>query len=78
MYEVGDVVKLNSGGPDMTVRRADDDGVLCRWFRQTTTPVTPGNGAQDYLVCDYDEVRCDTFGKGELTLVRKGAGPCSK
>jgi uncharacterized protein YodC (DUF2158 family) len=30
--KVGDVVRLNSGGPDMTVLAVDETGVLCTWF----------------------------------------------
>jgi uncharacterized protein YodC (DUF2158 family) len=31
-FEVGDVVSLNSGGPNMTVSEIDGDNVLCQWF----------------------------------------------
>lgn len=37
-FEEGDVVKLNSGGPDMSVHRVpdddsdDDDSYQCKWF----------------------------------------------
>jgi len=35
--EVGDVVSLNSGGPDMTIREIDDDTgtVTAVWFEQS-------------------------------------------
>ena len=32
MFKAGDVVQLKSGGPKMTVRETDDDGVFCQWF----------------------------------------------
>lgn len=32
--KVGAVVRLKSGGPDMTVESVDDDGeILCTWFQ---------------------------------------------
>jgi uncharacterized protein YodC (DUF2158 family) len=31
-FEVGDVVSLNSGGPDMTVGSIDGDNVSCTYF----------------------------------------------
>jgi len=30
--KIGDVVKLKSGGPTMTVIRVEDEGVYCMWF----------------------------------------------
>lgn len=37
---IGDVVKLNSGGPFMTITRIDavDNELTCTWFVQTTGP----------------------------------------
>ena len=31
-FEPGDIVKLNSGGPDMTVDRPETGVVWCQWF----------------------------------------------
>jgi uncharacterized protein YodC (DUF2158 family) len=31
-FKTGDIVALKSGGPDMTVRSVDPDGVACDWF----------------------------------------------
>lgn len=30
--KIGDIVQLNSGGPKMTVRKAEHDLVHCQWF----------------------------------------------
>ena len=32
-FQVGDVVRLKSGGPDMTVKRLMGVGVDCVWFQ---------------------------------------------
>lgn len=31
-FKTGDVVKLKSDGPKMTVTRVEDNGVWCTWF----------------------------------------------
>jgi uncharacterized protein YodC (DUF2158 family) len=31
-FKEGDVVRLKSGGPNMTVETVDDDEVRCAWF----------------------------------------------
>jgi len=33
-FQVGDVVKLKSGGPAMTVKEVSDRGIICNWFDQ--------------------------------------------
>jgi uncharacterized protein YodC (DUF2158 family) len=36
-FQPGDVVRLKSGGPKMTVSKVDDDGSLrCKWFDGST------------------------------------------
>ena len=38
-FNVGDVVELKSGGPDMTVTRIRDNGSLrCTWFGKDDKP----------------------------------------
>ncbi|NOK32368.1 DUF2158 domain-containing protein [Corallococcus exercitus] len=31
-YQAGDIVKLKSGGPEMTVQAMTSDGPRCQWF----------------------------------------------
>jgi len=31
-FQTGDVVRLRSGGPEMTVSKLTDVGIVCRWF----------------------------------------------
>ena len=31
-YEIGNTVRLNSGGPLMTIEEIDDEVITCRWF----------------------------------------------
>jgi uncharacterized protein YodC (DUF2158 family) len=31
-FQPGDIVRLKSGGPKMTVETVDDTGVYCAWF----------------------------------------------
>ena len=38
VFEMGDVVRLKSGGPAMTVygpNQRDPDNIVCQWFDQT-------------------------------------------
>jgi uncharacterized protein YodC (DUF2158 family) len=35
-FEVGDVVKLSSGGPSMTIREVSESEVHCEWFDKAT------------------------------------------
>lgn len=32
MIKIGDMVRLNSGGPQMTVTEMDGDELTCKWF----------------------------------------------
>lgn len=31
-YDIGNMVRLNSGGPLMTIEEIDDEVITCRWF----------------------------------------------
>ena len=31
-FKIGDIVKLKSGGPEMTVMKAGDSLITCQWF----------------------------------------------
>ncbi len=31
-FNVGDIVKLKSGGPDMTIQVVSDTNLKCQWF----------------------------------------------
>jgi len=31
--KIGDVVKLKSGGPTMTIIKVEDEDVYCKWFQ---------------------------------------------
>jgi uncharacterized protein YodC (DUF2158 family) len=47
-YQVGDVVELKSGGPNMTVESCDDQEVVCIWFSKDETKrgVFPNNAVK--------------------------------
>jgi uncharacterized protein YodC (DUF2158 family) len=34
-FNVGDIVKLKSGGPNMTVDNASSSRIICKWFDST-------------------------------------------
>ena len=36
IFEIGDVVKLRSGGPSMVVRKLKNKEVFCEWFDKAT------------------------------------------
>ena len=53
-FQVGDVVKLKSGGPNMTVLRIDPDEnggqlTMCIWFDVTSEAVTRAEFPSDTL-----------------------------
>jgi len=51
--KIGDVVKLKSGGPKMTVKYIEKDGqIYCQWFAG-----------------EYDKVHYDSFPSGSLQLI---------
>ncbi|WP_017932283.1 YodC family protein [Robiginitomaculum antarcticum] len=31
-FEIGQIVRLKSGGPKMTIKGADEDAWACQWF----------------------------------------------
>ena len=33
-FEIGDVVQLKSGGPEMTVTAVNNNEVACAWFKE--------------------------------------------
>lgn len=35
-FSIGDVVKLKSNGPKMTVNQIDGDEITCKWFNEKT------------------------------------------
>jgi uncharacterized protein YodC (DUF2158 family) len=35
-FEMGDVVKIRSGGPSMVVRKIEGDEIHCEWFDKST------------------------------------------
>jgi len=35
--DIGDIVRLKSGGPDMTVSKINEDGFTCIWFNKLET-----------------------------------------
>jgi uncharacterized protein YodC (DUF2158 family) len=39
MFNVGDVVRLKSGGPIMTIGEINDDTAHCTWFVKEGTPI---------------------------------------
>jgi len=42
-YQVGDVVRLKSGGPLMTVQQAKyADNIVCTWFGENNKRMTEG------------------------------------
>ena len=42
-FNVGDVVRLKSGGPLMTVQQAKyADNIVCTWFGENNTRLTEG------------------------------------
>lgn len=57
--EVGDTVRLNSGGPLMTIKEVDDDVITCRWF----------NTENDLKNAQFnkDEVNFDTDDNEEIS-----------
>ena len=43
VYDVGDVVKLKSGGPKMTVEKIDEDEFIhCVWFDEMNVTQSQG------------------------------------
>lgn len=48
--KIGDVVKLKSGGPTMTVTKIEDEYVYCKWFQgEYHDKVDSGNFPPDSL-----------------------------
>jgi len=36
-YEIGDIIRLNSGGPLMTIQNINNNTFICRWFDKNNT-----------------------------------------
>lgn len=53
-FKIGDIVRLNSGGPAMTVTEIKNDYLSAQWFTQTAEP----------------SVRSDTFYHGTVCKVK--------
>jgi uncharacterized protein YodC (DUF2158 family) len=58
---VGDLVKLKSGGPVMTVANVDDDEVTCVWF--------PEGGYTELCECELNDA---TLEKVDRRYSREG------
>lgn len=52
-FKVGDVVRLKSGGPAMTVTGTSDTGwVICHWFVDEKSKAESGSFPPEALVLD--------------------------
>ncbi len=54
-FEIGDVVRLRSGGPKMTVCKRDIGLVECCWFAESPVPVMGYQFSPDMLEFADDE-----------------------
>jgi uncharacterized protein YodC (DUF2158 family) len=68
---VGDVVKMKSGGPAMTVVEVMPGMVSCAWFR-VTPQLAPTAMATHNLIVVYHELAKDSFPVDALEVVANG------
>jgi uncharacterized protein YodC (DUF2158 family) len=55
-FNIGDVVCLNSGGPEMTVKTIEGDTVFCVWFDEDRKMQGSNFKAQTLTKSDIDPV----------------------
>jgi uncharacterized protein YodC (DUF2158 family) len=54
-FQLGDIVRLKSGGPKMTVRKLMGVGVDCVWFEGNS--LAGGSWFESYLLINVEDLR---------------------